>query len=371
MLNENYLVKKTTPLIYAEWSTLGVNELKIIEVYLSRIDIKNGVTTVNFTKKEFADLMGYADSRNLKTKVFDERLSKFMHQQIRMDLGDGKGYHLFTLFSDAKCYYDEETGMTMVEIDCNSKLAPVFLNLADGQNSGYKYITYRVEKTKNLKSTYSIRLYNLLLHHAWGKYQWIVELDELRRLIGATDVTYQEYKYLNAQLLKKAQKEIEKNTDISFEYERITKGRKTTGIIFKIHKKKEQNSDDIVDGEASELPEPEYQEQTSIYDISSLSESEKRDYDIIEIFREYINKISKKWEISDAQILEIGNRLYHDLPMIVFDFGELPQYKQELIWMNYVEDMLRKAYAEGAKNIYRYLTSQWDRYLSEINARDS
>ena len=52
VLSENYLVKKTTPLIYAEWSTLGVNEMKIVEVYLSRLDIKNGKTTVKFTKKE-------------------------------------------------------------------------------------------------------------------------------------------------------------------------------------------------------------------------------------------------------------------------------------------------------------------------------
>ena len=52
MLSENYLVKKTTPLIYAEWLALGVNELKIVEVYLSRLNIQKGETTVRFTKKE-------------------------------------------------------------------------------------------------------------------------------------------------------------------------------------------------------------------------------------------------------------------------------------------------------------------------------
>lgn len=366
MLNDNYLVKKTTPLIYAEWASLGINELKIIEIYLSRIDIKNGITSVKFSRNEFANLMGYADSRNLKTKVFDERLSKFMSQQIRMDLDDGKGYHLYTLFSDAKCYYDKNSGMAMVEIDCNSKLAPVFLDLADGQNNGYNYISYRVEKTKNLKSTYSIKLYNLLLHHCWGNYKWVVELDEFRRLVGATEATYQTYKFLNAQVIKKAQKELAEHTDIKFEYERITSGRKTTGLIFKIQKRKETNRDTIY-GEAKEITNQSEGQQSECYD--KVSEKEKQDREIIVAFREQLEIVNAAWKISDAQILEIGNRLYNQLPMLVFDYNEFPQYKKDLIWMNYIEDMLRKAFAENAKYLYRYITAQWERYIVEISAR--
>lgn len=370
MLNDNYLVKKSTPLVYAEWTTLGVNELKIVEVYLSRIDIKRGITCVRFTKKEFADLMGYADARNLKTKVFDERLSKFLSQQIKIDLDDGTGYHRYNLFSDAKCYYDPDTNMAMVDIDCNPKLAPVFLELADGQNNGYKYISYRVEKIKKMESAYSIRLYSLLLDHAWGKYQWIVDLEQLRTLLGATDASYESFKYFNARLLKKVQKEINELTDISFDYEKIVKGRKTTGIKFKIRKKRENNKEEIFEGEARYLSEPELSEQTTIFDMPEMSESELQDKNMISDFREMLNIVNKEWEISDSQILELSNKISNHLPLVTEDFFKLPYYRKSLIWMNFLEDMLRKAYAEGAMNLYRYLISQWDRYVCEICVRE-
>lgn len=369
VLSENYLVKKTTPLIYAEWSTLGVNELKIVEVYLSRLDIKNGKTTVKFTKKEFADLMGYADSRNLKTKVFDERLSKFMSQQIRIDLDDGNGYHRFILFSDAKCYYDTETGMSMVEIDCNPKLAPVFLDLADGKNSGYKYISYRVERTRKMESAYSIRLYNLLLDHAWGNYQWMVDIEELRSLLGATASSYESYKYFNATLLKKAQKEINELTDIAFEYERMTKGKKTTGVFFKITRKKEYLNEIRIEEEKSDLPNTDFKEQTTVFDVVGLSEEEKKNGFMISIFRDYVGRINKKWKITDKQILEIGKKIEQHIPRVTERYDELSENSKDIIWMNFLEDVLRKAAAEEAKSLYRFLTTQWDRYICEICVR--
>lgn len=368
MLSGHYLVKKTAPLIYAEWSTLGVNELKIVEVYLSRIDIKKGKTTVKFTKKEFADLMGYADSRNLKTKVFDERLAKFLSQQIRIDLDDGTGYHRFTLFSDAKCYYDPSANMAMVELDCNAKLAPVFLDLADGEKSGYRYISYRVEKTKKMDSAYSIRLYNLLLDHAWGNYKWVVEIEELRNLLGATAASYKSYKYFNARLLKKAQEEINNQTDIYFDYEPILNGKKYASIVFKIQKRKETDKMSS-DEDKYDLPETEFSEQESLYDIPKSNLSQKQNESMIEIFRECIEMVNKNWKITDAQILEIGNKIYAHLPRVVEYYIELPVYKRDIYWINFLDDMLRKAAAEEAKNLYKFLISQWDRYICEINAR--
>lgn len=379
VLSENYLVKKTTPLIYAEWSTLGVNEMKIVEVYLSRLDIKNGKTTVKFTKKEFANLMGYVDSRNLKTKVFDERLAKFMSQQIRIDLDDGNGYHRFILFSDAKCYYDENVGMSVVEIDCNPKLAPVFLDLADGKkNGGYKYISYRVERTRKMESAYSIRLYNLLLDHCFGSYQWVVDINELRNLLGATASSYESYKYFNATLLKKAQKEINELTDISFDYDRMTKGRKTTGVIFKITKKKEYKNEDRSDevlGEAKDVTdvvEPEMEGQTTIFDFGGSYERDMTDKDVVDFISDELkNYKTNKWKLTKNQMIELGNIVYKHIYQVEENFDNLPSYKRELTWMNFIIDMLKKASEEKAKNLYPYLISQWDRYAAEIVTRNS
>lgn len=372
MLSENYLVKKTTPLIYAEWLALGVNELKIVEVYLSRLNIQKGETTVRFTKKEFADLMGYADSRNLKTKVFDERLSKFLSQQIKMNLDDGNGYHRFTLFSDAKCYYDPETGMSMVEIDCNPKLAPVFLNLADGSNEGYKYISYRVERTRKMESAYSIRLYNLLLDHLWGNYKWVVDIEQLRTVLGATASSYESYKYFNATVLKKAQKEINKLTDISFEYERMTKGKKTTGIIFKISKKKEyieKNTDTEIKEGIIDLSETDFREQIDIFELARSNNPKKREEYEVSVFKEKMKRINDKWKITKPKILEISCKIWQHIPQVTEGYEALPDTRKDIIWMNFMEDMLRKAAAEDAQKLYPFIMSQWDRYICEIRVR--
>lgn len=235
VLNEG-LIRKSIPLIYAEWTHLDIKHLKLIEAYLSKIDVKNNITSVTFSKKEFTELINYEDSRNLKKATFDKILSDFLAQQINIDLEDGKGYHKFNLFSDAKCYIDPEEQQAMIDIDCNTKLASVFINLRS-KDEGYKYIAYRIENTKNITSSYALKLYNLLLTHTWGNFQWTVELDELKKLLGVNDKSYENFKLFNYHILKKAQTQINENTDISFEYEKIIKKRATTGIVFKIKKK--------------------------------------------------------------------------------------------------------------------------------------
>ena len=364
MLDDNFLVKKTTPLIRAKWmKELDVNEMKIVEVYLSRIDIKNKRTVVRFTKKEFAELLGYADSRNLKTKVFDDRLSRFLSHQIRIDFEDGRGYHWYNLFSDAKCYVDPEENRAMVEIDCNNKLAPIFYDLASGKNGGYKYIQYSVGKTIHMKSAYSIALYNYLLHYAWGNYQWNVKIEDLREALGATNPSYDSYKYLNSRILKVAKKEIEELTDIRFTYERVAKGRKTTSVTFKIVKLKDRKNKDVIDVDGKEIFARDGDDQD--FFCGSSEEME-----MIAEFREYINQINSEWEIEDQQIVDLGERIYRHLSFIVEDFNELPEHKKSILWMNFAEDVLQKANEEKAYSLYRFLISQWERYLTEIVIRE-
>ncbi|MBQ4510538.1 MAG: replication initiation protein, partial [Clostridia bacterium] len=53
----------------------------------------------------------------------------------------------------------------------------------------------------SLKSQYSIRLYPMLKDMPFG---WTVELTELRKKLGATSSTYNEFKRFNDLILKKA-----------------------------------------------------------------------------------------------------------------------------------------------------------------------
>lgn len=353
MLSDNYLVKKTAPLIYAEWSKLKVNELKIVEVYLSRIDIQNKNTCVRFTRNEFAELMGYEDTRNLKTKVFDDRLAKFLGQQIKIDLEDGRGYHRFNLFSDAKCYYDPDENKVMVDIDCNPKLSDVFIGIADGQNNGYRYISYRLEKTKNMDSAYSIRLYNMLLDHAWGNYQWTVDLKQLRTLLGATDSSYESFKYFNARLLKKAQQEINELTDLAFDYERIVKGKLTRAIKFKIKRKK------------NEVPD--------IIDVEIIEEKEKNERfgyyysDVKEALREYAEFTHDEIDVIFLLTRNIVMQKC-DFSLILPDMISVEIEHEAIKHLNKLALMLKAN--DDIQNKYKYLIGVLEKQNEQLQQKD-
>ena len=158
----------------------------------------------------------------------------------------------------------------------------------------------------------------------------------------------------------------------------MTKGRKTTGVIFKITKKKDFKGDvagDEVDGEAvdiTETAEPEMEGQTTIFDQDDSNERKMTAQEKIDFFRDVlVDYKDNKWKITDKQILEIGNKVEEHLYQAVQSFDNFPSYKRDLTWMNFIMDMIKKASAEKAKNIYPFLTSQWERYIDEIETRDS
>ena len=70
-------------------------------------------------------------------------------------------------------------------------------------------------------------------------------------------------------------------------------------------------------------------------------------------------------------MIELGNIVYKHFYQVEENFDNLPSYKRELTWMNFIIDMLKKASEEKAKNLYPYLISQWDRYAAEIVTRNS
>jgi hypothetical protein len=99
-----------------------------------------------------------------------------------------------------------------------------------------KFLKYRLENILNLRSGYSIRMYEILkdwleLNSRYGnKAEKIVSLAELREILEIP----RSYKFfdIKRQILEKAKTELEKHTDILFEYEEIKSGRKVTHLKF-------------------------------------------------------------------------------------------------------------------------------------------
>lgn len=63
-LNAGHLVEKSKKLVWAKFQDWGAGELRLLDVYLSRINAREpDSSNVRFTLKEYADLIGVSDLR--------------------------------------------------------------------------------------------------------------------------------------------------------------------------------------------------------------------------------------------------------------------------------------------------------------------
>ena len=101
-----------------------------------------------------------------------------------------------------------------------------------------KFLKYKLENILPLRSGYSIRLYEMLkdwleMYSRYGsKAKKIISLNELREILEIP----RSYRFNDIKrfVLEKAKTELEKHTDIIFEYEEIKTGRKVTHLKFLI-----------------------------------------------------------------------------------------------------------------------------------------
>jgi len=101
-----------------------------------------------------------------------------------------------------------------------------------------KYLKYKLENILSLRSSYVIRLYEILkdwleLNKRYGnKAEKIISLEEFRNILEIP----KSYMFgdIKRQILEKAKKELEQHTDIIFDYEEIKTGRKVTHLKFYI-----------------------------------------------------------------------------------------------------------------------------------------
>jgi hypothetical protein len=131
-----------------------------------------------------------------------------------------KTFHLSAVFTDI---FVHEEGVITFEINKNIK--PFILNLTNN------FTQYYFENIARLKSSFSIRVYELL-----KQYEKVgnrrVALTYLRHFLSIEDEKFVKYNDFKRFVLLTAQKELKEKTDICFEFEEIKKGRKIDEINF-------------------------------------------------------------------------------------------------------------------------------------------
>lgn len=223
------LVTKSNMLIEANYR-LGVVEQKIILCLASNIQpTDSDFKTYTLPIKEFNKLLGlkgtpkYTELRQitkeLMQKVFEVRINKKVIQVAWLSY----------------VAYNESEGA--IDIRFDPFLRPYLLELKK------EFTSYKLENVVKLKSSYAIRIYELLKQYE-KLHERTFQIVDLRKMLGAEDI-YPAYGNFKQRVLVPAQKELKKKTDISFEIEEVKVGRRVDKIKFLITSIKQKQTEQL------------------------------------------------------------------------------------------------------------------------------
>lgn len=227
-LDEKNLVVQSNSLIESSY-TLSVSEQKIILAVVSMINPQDkDFKKYTFKISDFMSLAGIEDKSTYK-RIRD--LSKGLMEKV-IQIRKPKSILYVNWFSSAE-YFE---GEGYVEIQISPKLKPYYLGLKE------KFTQYQIKHVLQLKSFYSIRVYELLKQYEkLGERTF--EVDELKVLLGISLNVYKLYTDFRKNVLLVAQKELCSKADISFTYKELKKGKKIEKIRFSIYKNEKQETD--------------------------------------------------------------------------------------------------------------------------------
>lgn len=229
----NKKITKSNKLVLAQFK-MTPYEQKIILLCISKIkadlkktgDVPNTCLTFKLTSKEIINFL------HIETKSIYSELSK---------IADRLENHKINIFGKDEFekirpfpYCKYKSGIFTIRFD--QSMEEHLLELKD------KFTMYDINNIIDLKSTYSIRIYEILKSYEWLN-EAAFELDELKKIIGVKSFDeenqswidlYPRYPNFKQRVLLVAQKELEEKTDICFNFIELKTGRKITQIKFVI-----------------------------------------------------------------------------------------------------------------------------------------
>jgi|GEM_PF-3077361 len=228
-VNGNLEVKKADVIVKARYklNPLSLKFITSLIAGLRRGDEPNELYI--FRVKDFKELTG------LKRKdlywAVKEALKELLEKPIYIPKGQDNSFLMLNWIASGE--YKEGEGI--VEFEISQKLRPYLLEAQK------KFLKYKLENILSLRSSYSIRMYEILkdwleLSARYGnKAQKIISLKEFREILEIPHTyLYGNSSGIKKRILERAQKELAKSTDIIFTFEEIKTGRKVTHLRFSI-----------------------------------------------------------------------------------------------------------------------------------------
>lgn len=252
----NNIIEKSRSLVWTRFTGYTIGELRLLEVYLSRINPRDPETAVvSFTLAEYSNFLGIKiNSKNIRAQV-----RHFVSNVVEIpDPDNPHSFSIYPLFQQASVVFDPKTVNFTITLICNPELRPVFFDIAEKG-----YVKYRLKYTATMKSQYSILLYSMLRDFfGRGVNAPEISIAKLREQLGAKEKSYDEYRYFRKRVLEVACPEINDKTDLHVTYEKQMVHGRVMSVKFKISPKehialKEADFKDVSHQTANNLAESE------------------------------------------------------------------------------------------------------------------
>ena len=226
---ENKLVVQANTLIEASYK-LKPSQQKFLRVMASMINFGDeDFKLYEFKISDLMELYGVKDQS--KYSEIPRQTKELMGNVLTFK--DEKTEILVPFLS----FYKHEKGEGTIKVQFHPFLKPFYLYL----NKENPFTKYQLKNIVSLKSTYSIRFYELLKQYQGIKLRTLT-IEELRKIFKIKSNEYSRYNDFKRKVIIQAQNEIKEKTDICFDFEEIKTGRKVTSIKFFIKTNKKVNA---------------------------------------------------------------------------------------------------------------------------------
>lgn len=220
------IIEKSKPLLDVLQSNWTLNELKVLDIYLSKINARDQDSrTVTFNKGELEKMLGVTYIREEYLTQWFDNLSKF----VLITSPDADEKIKISLF-ERYAWKNKKNGCQEIKLTCTESAKIYFFNIEN-----LHYIQYRLKNILRLNSRYSYGILMYLFNNEY-KQEWVVDIATLKNFIMCNSAYYDDFAKFNNKIMKVAQKEINEKTDISFDYVPIREGLRVKYIKFNVSK---------------------------------------------------------------------------------------------------------------------------------------
>lgn len=253
----DYKVVKGNEIIQKARYDLGLAEIKAFSFIISKIKPTDEVFhEYTFSINEYCKVLGIETNNGKNIQNVKKSLKQLVDKSFYLTLDDGTETTISWL---NKVWINKGSGKIKVRLDDDLQkyVTGLYTN----------YTQYELLCTLPMRSTYSIRIYELLKSYAFTK-NHTFDIESLKNMLGCKH--YERFPDFRRKVIEVAVREINQYSDLEISWEPIAKGKRVIGIKFFIKQRdfwskylNLKNAENSIDKENRQITLADYLEEQS------------------------------------------------------------------------------------------------------------